>query len=293
MSDALKKTQKKGIDYDESRGRRTETTIQVRKGKKNETLSKIRTAYPLGQSENNIPPITNPNCLPSCKQFLIATPNGKNRMFTASMVGQTGEPFYGELQHFAAGFPTQQNVYEKDGVIFIIKFIEPHWPFYSIISFYCNDNQNELFNKLINFFQSKQKPLLDSIYKFPNNYEAIREQIANEVLDSAECGIACSITGQSIDVKKARTDQNKFIAIAKTMIYRYSAFVYAEQGSDPVRTLDNLLKLDRNGSLINLEKELYIVEEVTAGGTKRRKSKKSKTKTKRRKTRRNKSKRRR
>jgi hypothetical protein len=42
MSDAVKKTQKKGIDHDESRRRRTETTIQVRKGKKDELLSKRR-----------------------------------------------------------------------------------------------------------------------------------------------------------------------------------------------------------------------------------------------------------
>jgi hypothetical protein len=42
MADAFKKTQKKGIDHDESRRRRTETTIQVRKGKKGEVVAKRR-----------------------------------------------------------------------------------------------------------------------------------------------------------------------------------------------------------------------------------------------------------
>ena len=54
MSDAIKKTQKKGIDHDESRIRRVETTIQVRKGKKEELLSKRRT--PVDSAADNSPP---------------------------------------------------------------------------------------------------------------------------------------------------------------------------------------------------------------------------------------------
>ena len=56
MSDTVRKTQKKSIDFDESRRRRTETTVQNRKGKKDEVLSTRRAPAPVIIEQEDVDP---------------------------------------------------------------------------------------------------------------------------------------------------------------------------------------------------------------------------------------------
>ena len=238
--------------------------------------------------------IINPNKLVCKREFLTPTPiEGKNRRLNVPLIGQDGIPYYSDPSHFMAGYITQQNVFiHSDGdLIIIINFVEPRFPSYSLISIFY-DTSNAADN-LVRFLKGQtpgQTPeQIISGYKIPADYDLIRMDIANNVLNSAYTGVDCSVE------KKARPTQKKLLDKAKTRPNKYSAFLFDTQGKGPVRSINDIF----NGDNINIErlKQLFVIESVTSttlGGTRRRKTKRRPTKnrkTKRRKS--NKSRRRR
>ena len=207
----------------------------------------------------------------SCKPVLNPTPvEGKNRILNRWIRGPNGEPYFGNREIFLPGFNTQQFIYELLDCIFVLNFVEPGYPSFTILSIYYNNNT--IIESIKNIFDVPQNQSKDTL-----SADNVYEELAINVLTSAKCNMRCST-----DVLEEQQKQTTLIEKAKLKTYKYSFFLHGKNG--PIRLIEQIL--DKNGKIL-LSKDntmrLYLIEPTaTLGGTRR--NNRRKTTKRRRKT---------
>jgi len=224
------------------------------------------------------PPIDLTACAATCKPVLQPTPvEGKNRILTRWIRGPTGEPYFGDRKIFLPGFSRQQFIYKFGDCIFILNFVEPGYPAFTILSVYCDDT------KIISAFNTKWPIPIPTDNDNYSQY-AVYQELAKNVLESAECNTECST-----DVEQEMQRQKQLITEAKKKPNGFSFFLQSDAIVGPIRNIDQII--DKHGNIIAANiNQLFLIEPLPEGGKKNKE--KTKTKKQRKTKRPNKTKRR-
>jgi hypothetical protein len=209
-------------------------------------------------------------CAATCARVLQPTPvEGKNRILTRWIRGPNGEQYFGNREIFLPGFKSQQFIYKFGDCIFILNFVEPGYPSFTILSVYCDDNV------IINALNNKWPIPTDN-----DNYSqnVVYQELAKNVLESAKCNITCST-----DNEPERIRQNALINEATSKKNKYSFFLQSDATVGPIRNIDQII--NKRGTIIATNiNPFFLIEPSPPPGGGKKKQRKTKTKKRRKST---------